>query len=75
MSWEAWEELVSWVESGERERLENFNRRFQDAKLSLSVQQNGRVDMKIKRGRSELRGALTWEQWERLSQWVNEWQS
>jgi len=75
MSWEAWEELVSWVESGERERLESFNRSFQDAKLSLSVWQDGRVEMKIKRGRSELRGALTWGQCERLSQWVNEWQS
>ena len=75
MSWETWKELVSWVESRERGRLESFNRRFQDAKLSLSVWQDGRVDMKIKRGKSGLRGALTWEQWEKLSQWVNEWQS
>lgn len=75
LSWEAWKELVSWVESRERERLESFNKKFQDAELSLSVWPDGRVNLKIKRGGSGLRGASTWEQWEMLSQWVNEWQS
>jgi len=75
LSWEAWEELVSWVESRGREELESLYKKFQDTELSLSVWPDGRIDMKIKRGKSGLRGALTWEQWRKLSRWVNEWRS
>jgi len=74
LSWEAWNELVSWVKRRERKRLESFYKKFQDAELTLSVWPEGRIDLKIKRGKSGLRGTLTREQWEMLSQWVNEWQ-
>ena len=74
LSWEAWNELVSWVKRRERKRLESFYKKFQDAELTLSAWPEGRIDLKIKRGKSGLRGTLTREQWEMLSQWVNEWQ-
>lgn len=71
LPWKEWGELLAWVRSRKREKLETKDLDFQGIRLSLSTWPD-RIDMKIKKDRSSLRGGLTWEQWEKLSSWINE---
>ena len=71
LSWKEWSELLSWVKS-KREKFESKYLNFQGVELRLSIEPKG-VDIRIKKGGSSLRGGLTWEQWEKLSSWINEW--